>query len=409
MGLSTSPVRLAPPYTLGRALQYAAFSSVIPVGGTSDVVVDEDYEVVRVRRPVVFQRLAEAVVEVALQYFARRAPSGGCEGATLPFPSLGVEIDCCRLDTGPRLYSFGKKRDADVLLRAGLDDCYTIGEKGAKRVTWTGGAMSYARRLLERGGPLGGRAEDLPTLAKATLFSRYKTPTGYVNAEKIPVDLDTLGTVLLGGVLAFLGRQGATEYYLLPSAPVGGYRLIADLLRIATSPRPYLIARELPVGLEAALSLELSYRILNGEARIDLAGSVISRSRVLVVDAGRRPLVLGSIPLTLLPARVFGASSLDRLLQLAVQSLRAGNGSTGLRDAAAGCLRAAVAFSSNPCGDETLLACIRDLARLYSGSDRLPAQARRLVRGLVPSLSRDMDRALGGCTGCAAGPRCRGT
>ena len=398
---SMASVGLAPPYTLGRFFQYAAVSSMVKAIGSAEVVVDDDYNVVRIRSPLALRRMAEALVDAVSRDFVRENTlrgRGECRGASLAVPDVDAVFDCCSLEGGPRLYSFGKKRDADIILGAGLDECHTIDDRGRKRVTWVGGALSYAKKVLERGGLLGGEASDLPTMAKATLFSRYKVAGGYANAERIPVSVDTLGTVLVGGVLSFLGRPGGVEYYLIPSTVVAGFPVVAGILRSARTWRPYLLVRELPVGLEDALSLELSYKVASREVSLAIASGVVSRSRVLAVSSGRRPVVLGSIPLTLLPARVFGAGTLGGLLYLA-QLSASQKQVEGLKDVAAQCLRAAILFSSHPCTDESLIACIRELSRLYSSSTKLPRTIRNTAGKLVSWLAGDMDRALRGCMG----------
>jgi len=372
-------LELAPPETLGRRLQYALLS------------LSEDAEVDPYAGHAVFPsagsyvELVEEALE-ALRPLELQAGAAGrrCDGARVR------GFDCCRLHRGPSLYSAGRRGtvggaryagDYLALAQAGLARCPYTTSQGKQTLAWVHAAVSYADLVLERGAPLGGSASELPWLAKATLFGKLRAPGGGRRPRSGGWgSLDTLGSILLGGSLAFLGSQrlgkqgGSAEFLLVPDAPHPGYAVLRDLLLAGgvSSSAPVRAARlasDYPVSLEVALAVELASELASrlgpaSEAAYLLEAARLESAATLVtVSPQQRPLVRGSLPLTTIVYRAFRPGSVRLLLRLArlARGAAAQKALQGLRDLVGGCVNSVFLQAMAGRWGDHLAGCVRGL------------------------------------------------
>jgi len=349
---SSFKLPLAPPNTLGRRFQYAFLSldpgkaRLYPSAGYVEFGSTSDY-VELVRRTV--QRIARLI-----RAQGRRGSRASCRVISV----TDVSIDCCSLDRGPRLYRAGSRGDYGLLrqlvsaitsassrgdyglLRSvDLNLCTRPGKRG-EAIAWVHAAISYAVKVLQNNGPLGGKISDLPWLAKATLFSKARLagPGTQPGLRTAGLTLDSLGTVLLGGAIAYAGaetigeRRETLEFYIIPDTVAEVYITLRDLMigtgvLDSTLIRAARLAKTFPVSLEAAASLVLAVSIAERYGSLEQLSSAqlaeveqLDKSALVVtVTPQQRPLVRSAVPLTTALYFQYNSRTLRLMLKVAQQ------------------------------------------------------------------------------------------
>ena len=399
-------LRLAPEYTIGRRFQMAMLSFA---PREPDILGDE------ARLPTLHDYL-HAVNSAANHVMERLRLSKArqnCNGGKLQLGRLG-SVDCCLYPGTPKLYTAGSS-DKNLL------------KKTLNADTWICAALRYADKVLSQARPLGGSVNDLPWLAKASVFSSYRGPgggAGETGGKKsgIRYPVDTLGSILLGGAAAFLGsyKLGDTqaEFYLLPEAPSNAYRSLLDALsgggpqqssRGNLAGAAVWLVNQAPVSLEAAVSVMLAAKLQDvaeassesgvvnalGEAKLYLVRSSGRRVR----SSGRRPMVAEGIPLSTAHRDVM-PNAVKSLLSLAATAAKAPREvKNDAMAAVAGCINGAFLDAANPCTSTGLYNCLRDLDSLAK-SPRILRSHRDLAgkaRKAAESVHYDLLKALEGC------------
>ncbi len=379
-------IRLLPPAYMGRRMQYALLS-LSPIAETPD----------RLSHTLLSgeARLSNAelttLVREAIRFIADslNAAQRNCRGPTLE------GVDCCSISGGPTLYTSGAN-DRKILEKAGLVDCHIV-RKSERTIGWTHAAISYALKVLQGRINDGEPRYDLPMLAKASLFSRSRGYTGTWETKNYKVTLHELGTTLLGGAIAYLGRQriseggdrgGNIEFYILPDRPSQEYRALASLASAGSlggnlAARAARLART-GVSLEAAVSLAFAVMArmyadrLSGLNPALVAGS----ARIYMVGTGQRPMIRGGLPISPAFHQTYANTTIRRLYNLAT------NARDSLKDAAVNCVnKLFLQAQAGPYGDY-IVDCARSLeGALSSLKDReatgdLAEEARRLLGDL---------------------------
>ena len=401
----TVEIPLAPPSTLGRLLQYAFLSLA-----ADKVTVDPAAGLAVFESPSIYVAAVQKAVNSIIGA-AGVVKRRGCKSPGLSTPLLGGR-DCCSLPGGPQLYAAGRKEEADqaVFQAAGLDMCHTV-EAGKKRVSWNAAAVSYALRVIQSGGPLdGGERYPMPWLARATFFSYERAPGGSRTPGYI-VELDTLGTILLGGSLAHTARavvdeerRTMVEAYLLPDYVIGdyeAYRGIALLRGPAGNPveEALGLARRLPVSLEAAFALTLTSTAASVGERARLL-QVSTAARIHLVSTGNRPTYQGSLIVPVDALNYYSDETLRVLLDLARTAARSRR--TMDVEAASSCINGLFLQAQAPCQADHLAGCMRILAALAmaEGESRsYTPRARNLAARLLGLLEEDYSRMTSMCGG----------
>ncbi|MEB3787975.1 MAG: hypothetical protein GSR78_04375 [Desulfurococcales archaeon] len=398
-------LNLLPEEAFGRRLQYAFLSMAYE--GSADARVRVYYD----RGYADFDSV-EGYVRVVREALSRivsslkRENRSGC-----PVPPVGG-VDCCMLDRGPSLYTSGAS-DLKLLREAGFTRCPYITAKGEESVSWVHAAVSYALRVMEEG-PLGGRAEHgIPGLAKVTVFSSVRGSGVRREAKNIRVDLDALGTVLLGGALAYLGSHRMSEsggdrleFLLVPDRPGFEYKVFRDIasadgLGGNLAARAAMLVSGLGVGVEQALSVSLA--ILLNKHRDMLRGvgvedRVVGSARLYTVSSGQRPMLRGGLPLSTVVYKAYSWSLLGRLAEAAsyARRIRGGDKARAFSSALAECMNDMFLQASAPCHTSFLADCARLLSQV-SHDEGLPSEARERAAGLLEAVSRDYESLTGGC------------
>lgn len=330
---SSFKLPLAPPNTLGRRFQYAFLSldpdkaRLYPSAGYVEFGSTSDY-VELVRRTV--QRIARLI-----RAQGRRGSRASCRVISV----TDVSIDCCSLDRGPRLYRAGSRGDYGLLRSVDLNLCTRPGKRG-EAIAWVHAAISYAVKVLQNNGPLGGKISDLPWLAKATLFSKARLagPGTQPGLRTAGLTLDSLGTVLLGGAIAYAGaetigeRRETLEFYIIPDTVAEVYITLRDLMigtgvLDSTLIRAARLAKTFPVSLEAAASLVLAVSIAERYGSLEQLSSAqlaeveqLDKSALVVtVTPQQRPLVRSAVPLTTALYFQYNSRTLRLMLKVAQQ------------------------------------------------------------------------------------------
>ncbi len=404
MSSSGVEIRLVGPETLGRRFQYAFLSM-------ADTV-----EVYPARGVAVFPTVDDYVetVEKALQAVVRGLDWGpssqgrqGCQGPS--FSVGGLVIDCCRIDRGPSVYAMGKRIDVEVFRRAGLDKCYyslTGGRRrgGGPTIGWAHAAISYALKVLGKGGPLGSKPEyDVPWLAKASLFGKTRSMAGAREAKAIQVDVDSLGTILLGGSLAYLGSHRVTgagggetvEFYVIPDYVSDTYRVLREVsvyqgIRDNLASRLARLVSELQVGVEQALALSYGSLLVEQSQLVTGigAGRLLAAGKLYIVESGRRPQVRDGVPLTDILNRFYGDRLVKHAWWFAREALSArGDVGSYARRAASTCIN--MLFLQTMTSSELFL---RDCARLLAGLLSLEPPPPPGLVGAATALLSELER-----------------
>ncbi len=385
-------IGLLPPAYMGRRMQYALLS-LSPIAKDPDRL---SYTLLSGEARLSTTEL-KALAMQALGFITAslRANQRNCRGPTL------AGVDCCSISGGPTLYTSGSN-DKKILENAGLAECHIVKEargrgKPGLTVGWTHAAVSYALKVLEDRVDGGERRYDLPMLAKSSLFSRSRGYTGVWETRNYKVSLHELGTTLLGGAIAYLGRQrvseggdrgGSIEFYLLPDRPSGEYRALASLASMGSlggnlAARAARLART-GVSLEAAISL--AFAVMVDMYRSKLSGLnpalVAGSARVYMVGTGQRPMIRGGIPISPAFYQAYTSPTIRRLYNIAT------NAGGSLKDAAVNCInKLFLQAQSGPHGDY-ILDCARTLEGALSSlkekeaTSDLTEEARRLLESL---------------------------
>jgi len=399
---------LAPPETLGRRFQYALLSidprlsKIKPMDGyaifndVSNYIDLVDKALARIRGLQVKQKSSEIQIR---------------------------GIDCSSLHKGPNLYAAGKKQkisgktffgDYLILTKAGFTVCpYTTG-KGITTIAWTHAAVSYADLVLTKGQPLMGVAEDLPWLAKATLFGKIRTASGGQAPPKTRrYSLDVLGSILLGGALSFLWSQrfgdSTVEFYLVPDVVHEGFASLRDLmlqrgLNEGTAAKATWLASEYPVSLEVALAIAIAddlaakYGSASQLSTLQAAEKLEKAANIMVVTPQKRPMVRSVTPLSTTIYVAYEPTSISSAMstaRLALQSLGAKKQKkqkelAGLRDLIGRCINSMYLQAIHCKWADHLSSCIRGLLAASEQARRSGlAKLADALEDSAHSLSRD--------------------
>jgi len=314
-------VELAPPSMLGRYLQYGfvsilaergALTAFEPGGGYFEASISDYVDAVARARALIVESLM------------RSRPVRGCTSES------SIEgVDCCRLDSGPHLYTVGSESDQRLLQRLFQGPCRAA-VRGKPRVTWVYAALNYAAMVEERGGPLCGegcRSEPPPFLAKSSVFSVERRASGQGGESKhVKLSIDAIGTILLGGAIEYLGaiRTGdrSLEVFLTPVAPSPAFMALRGVAAYGGVERSLAaklagLVRELGVSLEEALLYAYALQLGEAGKQVEaLQGVELSARLQLVSTSGRRPLVAEGVPLSSALARSFSPRTLARIAAL---------------------------------------------------------------------------------------------
>ncbi|MCE4624523.1 MAG: hypothetical protein F7C35_01480 [Desulfurococcales archaeon] len=317
----------------------------------------------------------------------------------------GYSIVCNRLDRGPRLYQLGSKSDFAIIRNAQLDLCKYVTQKCDKTVAWTHAAVSYALKVLEMEGPLNGPPEyEIPWLARATLFSKVRSVRGTVDAKGKLIDVDTLGTILLGGALSYLGSQrldaggrgqaSEVEFYILPDYPSKEYRVLrqisaAEGITGNIAARTVRLLRELTVSFEQALALSIAVAVYRHAGIAQKAGvnidAALSSGKLYSVQPGQRAQVRVGLPLTNVLLHSYERGTINSLEWFIDEALRQKDkeARNAAKNAASTCLNSLFLQAvSGASGDLYLRDCARDLVAVYNydkAGNRLKEAARSLL------------------------------
>ena len=401
-------IRLLSPEMLGRRFQYAflSFSDYAEVRpDLGEAVFPSPEEYVR----TVWEALAAIVEGLS---WPEPSKEGKCPRPTV---SAGEwSIDCSRLDRGPSLYQLGSKSDAAILQGAGLTACAYVTRACKATVAWTHAAVSYALEVIRRGGPIGGGASlEVPWLARASLFSRIRSVRGPSEAKGARIDADTLGTILLGGALSYLGswrvdsgRQASElEFYVLPDYPSRAYRVLRQIaasggIRDNLAAKAVRLLRELSVSYEQALAVSVASQVYSHAAIARRAGvevdEALAAGKLYTVQPGRRAQVRAGVPLTNVLLRVYSEETLRSLDIFVSQATRVRDREAGnaARNAASECVNSLFMQAlSGGSGDLYLRDCARALAALH-GYDKAPPQLRRSAAILLGRLEWEATRII---------------
>ncbi|MEB3807082.1 MAG: hypothetical protein GSR73_06170 [Desulfurococcales archaeon] len=386
-------VKLLPRSMLGRRFQYA-FASLsierVEVRYESDEMIFPD--------ETSYVNTVKLALKNILDVYTQSNPLRDCK------PSTAHGIDCCRLRGGPKLYG----NDYNDIKRMGLGECPYITTKGKAKYTWTHLAVSYALKVIERKGPLRDPEEfGVPSLAKATLFSKIRGIGAKTETKEIKVDKDAIGTMLLGGSLSFLGsynvsRRGRDqmEFYLLPDIPGRTYSTILQIASIQDFSNNLAalttsLLKNLGVSMEAALTLAIAVLLYRNEELVSGieggAESLVSGVKLYTVSpSGNRPQLRSGIPLSLALYKTYTKRSIQLVNGLAHSR------SDIVKSAARECIHDMFLQSVSPCNGSFIVDCGRILAAVTQERD-LNKEILGMASSLLKSLDREYSRILQEC------------
>lgn len=374
----SNPVRIAllPKEMLGRRFQYAFLSLGIDIiyinyeQGYAEFNSSEDY---------VFL-VEKALEQIRTSLVTQRAPRD-CQGPILN------GLSCCHLDGGPKLY----KHDKDVktaIMQSTSFKCNYSTSSDNRIAKWTHLAVSYALEVINKDSPLN-EPKDLtvPLLARASLFSRLRGVGIKTETKKVRNNIDTLGTVLLGGALSFLGRfnlsrkgQDQAEFYLLPDKPSETYNILREIAALqGLSGNLAAIAigiiKEIEVSIEAAISLALALLLYRNKERVEAIGapSLVYDTKLYTVSPGaNRPMIRGGIPLSLIFYQTYTEKTLKQLqslLYLAGSQKLDKQTRRDLQSALSTCIHSLYLQAQNPCHGEFMVDCSRIISSIESNKN----------------------------------------
>ncbi len=397
-------IELAPEDSLGRRFQYAFLSYALGLISTGGVVWDPLSETAEFSTPKVFVDAVNIARDAIVSFLRLNKKPRGCESVNVP---EGID-DCCLIDSGPKSYAAGGVYEGTVFTKA-----FSTGDNPplcsvkvptAKGVTtrseWVHAAISYATLVIQKGGPLrGGKEFELPWLAKATLFGKARE-TYSSSKKRVKIDLDTLGTILLGGALSYLGRfrlgQEGVEFYIIPDSPNKEYATLRNVVAaggLVQGPSSNIagisawVANNFAVSLEVAFSLALAVRIFHANittSALEQKGVELS-AKIYNIKPQRRPMVTGSVPLSLNIAKAYDLRTIVGLLSFARRIL--GNKEAlqkGAASVVSNCLNALYLQSLSPCWTSYLTECVRELDSISATlSGAVALDARRLKQEIA--------------------------
>jgi len=396
-------IRLLDPEMLGRRFQYAFLSfanrvEVRPDLGEAIFPSEDEYV---------------STVEAALDAIIRALswPENAKKKSKCPDYEIDCDgtIKCTSLDRGPNLYQAGKKSDRRTLKAAGLTTCKYYTSKCDEGVAWVHAAVSYACMVLSRGGPLGGGARyDIPWLARATLFSKIRSVRGTSEARTKTIDIDTLGTVLLGGALSYLGRHrlgdSDIEFYVLPDYVSEAYRALREIAALDgitgnLAARVANTVKNLGAGFEQALALATATLASKHEARAQEMGvdvnEALASGKLYTIQSGQRVQVRAGVPLPNALLKAYTPETLKALDWFIDESLKArGDAKSHVKNAAVTCLNAMFLQAiSSGVGELYIKDCMRVLAALLD-QETLPKKTKEAARNLLRKLEWEAVRAI---------------
>ncbi len=394
-------LRLAPPYTLARYMQYAFLS----------VDVDPDKWVFHPDRDMVEYKLYKYFVD----HVAKAASLSGLK-------------DCQNVPLGPSLYKLDIRDVISKLPSELVSQCGGATEGKPVIRNWNQAAAGYA--LSVQAGELqvdGGI--KLPMLGVVTVFSSVRG----MEYEK-QVDIHTLGTTLLGGSLAFAGIQGSRrqggesyEYFLIPEQPYEGYLTLRAMAWVSgdrEGRRPVSsglvwtmaqLVEELNVSPDIALAFATAVSLayyLREAGRIDPSVFLYGSQLVTIAPGGNRPNMRSTTPLTPLLYQYYGAGRGESSILLVHRLVRSLLGASGarrqdvenkissLRKTLGQCIHDMYMQASYPCESQHLHHCIRDLVPLAVDADLSPIvsdERGNMIERLIGRLRADYEQMQGGC------------
>ena len=364
----STPIRitLLPKEMFGRRLQYAFLSL-----GSDDVYINYEQGYAEFSTPDDYVFLVEKALEQIRTALATQRGPRDCQGPILN------GLSCCHLDGGPKLYGNDKDIKTAIIQSTSFKCNYST-PRGDKLAGWTHLAVSYALEVIDKDGPLNEpNSLTVPLLAKASLFSRLRGVGIKTEKKKVKNNIDTLGTVLLGGALSYLGRfnlsrkgQDQAEFFLLPDKPSETYNILREiaalqglsgnLAAIATT-----IIKEIGVSAEAAISLALALLLYRNKERVEEIGAptLVYNTKLYTVSPGaNRPMVRGGIPLSLIFYQTYSERTLKQLqslLYLAGTRKLDEQTRKDLQSALATCIHSLYLQAQNPCHGEFMVDCSR--------------------------------------------------
>lgn len=392
---------LAPPETLGRRFQYAflsldpLLSKLDPLAGYAIFDKTDDY----------LELVNKALSAINAIRKPRVRRSGKC---------VNVQgIDCCSLHEGPTLYATGKevsiggrtfKGDYRILALAGLNKCPYITAGNKVSFAWIHAAVSYADMVISNGSPLGGRVDDLPWLAKATLFGKMRV-TGGGGKQPITLTLDSLGSILLGGSIAFLLKRrindSTLEFYLVPDSVHSGfanlrnYMLLHGNIDEGTMAKAVRMASDYPISLEVAISLILAGDLASKYGRasqmsytnieeLEMAATIVTVAR-----QKNRPMIVSVIPLSMIIYLSYKPHTILSTIDLATRT-KGAKELQGFRSLIADCINSMYLQAVHKSSSDHLSGCIRGLMTAADqADDKGLTNLRDRLRSLVSMLARD--------------------
>ncbi|NPA96601.1 MAG: hypothetical protein GXO32_03245 [Crenarchaeota archaeon] len=390
---------------LGRRFQYAflSFADNVDVRPDLNIASFESKE-----EFVKTVRLALETILASLMWPETTRKKSKCPPYRLS--KIGYELECTRLDRGPNLYQAGKKSDYRTLQTAGLNVCKYINQKCQDTVAWIHAAVSYALLVLEKGGPIGGEPEyDILWLARATLFTMIRNVKGAVEAKDKKINIDTLGTVLLGGAISYLGSQKVSdqqlEFYVLPEYVSRAYRALRQIAAVGgiTSNLAAKVAdltRNLSVSFEQAVALAtavftIKYAHIATKLGISI-GEALGSGKLYTIQTGNRAQVRAGVPLSNLLREAYRGHTLEKLDWFVGEALRQGDkdAASAAKNAASTCIHSLFLQAlAGVSGELYLKDCMRDLLAVYE-YDKSSRELKRAARSLLSSLESEATRII---------------
>jgi len=413
-------IRLLDPEMLGRRFQYAflSFADLEKVDVKPDIgeaVFLDEKEYVKTVKMVL-----DAIIETLS--WPENAEGNREKSKCLDHKiNCHGAINCTSLDRGPNFYQAGGKSEKSMLKAAGLTKCKYYYYDSKKKecvesIGWVHAAVSYACKVIEKGGPLGGEAKyNVPRLAMASLFSvnKIRNIIDFANSDGKMINVDTLGTVLLGGALSYLGKytlksgsddKKTLEFYIIPDYVSRSYRALRQITALGgvkenLARKAINTAENLGVGFEQALALVTASLVLKHVAEARRTGvdidNVLASGKLYTIQPEKRPQVRAGVPLPNVLLKAYSPETLEVLDWFVSKALYAvGDIGSQVRSAAATCVNnlflQAVSLGA---GELYIKDCMRVLVVLLD-EEELPSDVRRAAKTLLWRLEREAIRIL---------------
>lgn len=209
MTVNTAEIRLAHPATFARPLQLAAIGFMFG-------------DAIRSGLAEIDLREGRLKVDPALYAEAARETLTMIQEASFD-------------PKGPKLYKRGNILDSNLLFKEFLSRSGPSLSDCDDSTSWKKAAECYLQKVIINDGPLGGHDEfNLPALASLTVFGRLRglwrksgSMAAFKEFKKQRVNSDSLGLVLVGGMISLLAsytvkenyntKRKTIEIYLIPS------------------------------------------------------------------------------------------------------------------------------------------------------------------------------------------------